>query len=494
MSQNSHESHTDVRIDSRINFFGPVFVFIGTPLVLVILSVYAVFAVTHWHEFVGISGWIVKGVLIFIAILSGLTLFWIAGKAAGPSVTVYHRWAEARGQRMRNKVLYTSATYAIVEHKGQPRLIPVTVEKYNYNIRQVESPKQLQLPAPVEEEIEEAEYEEEPEEDYIPTIPSLVRYEDVAHAVPQGHALLGVGAYGVETCDFAKLMTCWIVGGSSTGKSNTVALKIDEAIRLGRNIKIVLIDPHMKKPDSLYNRIKCYEHLFLFPTASRPKDVYSVLMWYLREFNRRLETGEGLDDLLLIVDEVSNVVEMELDEDEAEGIDDPEKAIARLIKKIARICGQESRGFGMFGWFISQKAAGLAWLRNVVITVIAHKMNMMSERLLACNQNKAIAHDMGSWPLGRVLVYGLGFEEMRVLQQPIFSLPEIETDGEHEAVFSQCSSQKQSADRELLIAAAEWNKGANSRRKLMAVMKITLYRADQLAHQLEAKGLIKVSD
>ena len=48
----------------------------------------------------------------------------------------------------------------------------------------------------------------------------------------------------------------WICGGSSTGKSNTVEVKIDEAIRNEHKIKIIPIDPHARKEDSLYNKIK----------------------------------------------------------------------------------------------------------------------------------------------------------------------------------------------------------------------------------------------
>lgn len=244
-----------------------------------------------------------------------------------------------------------------------------------------------------------------------PTLPEKVRYEDVRNYVPQGHALLGVSENGVETCDFSQLMTCWIVGGSSMGKSNTVALKIDEAMRLGRNLKLLVIDPHAKKTDSLYNKIRPYEQAFLRPVAQYEDDILASLQWFLGEFKRRLDTGDCGYDLLLVVDEVSNVVESENEE------------IGKLLKKIARICGQESRGFGMFAFFVSQKASGLAWLRNVVITVIAHKMVMMSERKLACNEDMSIARDMESWPRGRVLVYGAGFESMRVLQQPVFTVP-----------------------------------------------------------------------
>lgn len=87
-------------------------------------------------------------------------------------------------------------------------------------------------------------------------LPEYVAYEDVKPYIPQGHALLGVSETGIESCEFGDLMTMMICGGSNSGKSNTVALKIDEAVHLGRNIGIICIDPHARKPDSLWNRLR----------------------------------------------------------------------------------------------------------------------------------------------------------------------------------------------------------------------------------------------
>lgn len=240
-------------------------------------------------------------------------------------------------------------------------------------------------------------------------LPTSVRYEDVQEQIPAGHSLLGVSATTVETCEFGQLMTMWICGGSSTGKSNTVGIKIEEAIINGRNLGIVCIDYHARKPDSLYNKIKVYEDRFLLPVAYTEEQALHALQFFLAEFMRRRDIGAGETDMLLVVDEVPAVLESEDEE------------IAKLLKKIARICGRESRGFGMFGWFISQNAVGLAWLRNVVLTVIAHKMNMLNEAELACNQHKDIARDMENWPRGRVIVYGLSFVGVKVLQMPLLT-------------------------------------------------------------------------
>lgn len=258
-------------------------------------------------------------------------------------------------------------------------------------------------------------------------LPSFVPYEQVKHLIPAGHALLGANEEGgVDTCEFKELMTMWIVGGSNMGKSNTVALKVDEAIRDGRNTRIILIDPHKWKPDSLYNKIRCYESRFLFAVASEPEEILQVLTWFSEEFLRRRNEPAAVvhDDILLIVDEVPSLMEPELPASKR-------SAIPRMLVNIARICGQQSRGFGMFGWFISQNAAGMSWLRNMVLTVIAHKMNMMSERKLACNEDMEIARSMSNWPKGRIVVYGLNFETVRVLQMAAFS-PPVVVDGTHE--------------------------------------------------------------
>jgi len=244
-------------------------------------------------------------------------------------------------------------------------------------------------------------------------IPANVRYEDVRAHVPKGHAILGVDGAGVKTCEFGKILTCLILGGSGTGKSNTIAIKAEEAVRDGW--KIIVIDPHKRKEDSLFNRIKEFSAHFLrfdwLPdgVAQDDEQVKQVFQWFLAEFKRRMDNGRSPNDpdILIICDEVGNLA------------DSDDEEIVKALKKIARICGNESRGFGMAGWFINQNATGIAWLRKVVMTVIVHKINMMSERKVACNENEALARHMDEWPKhGRVYVYGLSFEGVFELQMP----------------------------------------------------------------------------
>lgn len=258
--------------------------------------------------------------------------------------------------------------------------------------------------------------EPEPEpEDTNQEIPTDVRYEDIANQVPRGHSVLGVSENGLETCDFKDLMTMLISGGSSTGKSNTVAIKLHEAITIGRNTRMVVIDPHKNKPDSLYNKIRQHEARFLMPVAQKDEEIIQALRWFKQEFDRRLELStkelEQLDDILLVCDEVYALVYHREDE-----------RIKNLIKLVSGTAGYESRGYGMYAWFLTQKVTGLKWLRDAVMTTICHKMQTMSERVLASNDDRAVARDMDNWVKGRVVVFGLNLP-VTVAQMPLFSLP-----------------------------------------------------------------------
>lgn len=258
-------------------------------------------------------------------------------------------------------------------------------------------------------------------------IPAKVLYEEIVHLLQKDEFPLGVGTYGLEVCTFEQLMTMWICGGSDTGKSNTVAGFVDHAIKNGRNIKLVVIDPHAHKEDSLYNRIRCYEDHFMFRVAVTPQEISAALRWYKQEYLRRKQQGNhNSEDILLLVDEVQSLTDTTLIDDDDE---DAEllRGIAKLIRAIAKRCGNETRGFGMFGWFISQNATGVAWLRKVVNTVVSHKMNMMSERRVACNEDEKIARSMDTWPKrGRVMVYGNGLEP-KVLQMPLFPVRQVQS-------------------------------------------------------------------
>lgn len=243
-------------------------------------------------------------------------------------------------------------------------------------------------------------------------LPNIVRYEDIRTHIPADHALVGIDAKGVITRQRAIKALTWVVGGSGSGKTNTVCIRVDEDYEWGH--RFLVIDPHWFKEDSMYNAIKGYADRFLMPVAYETEDILQVLDMFLSEFKRRKAGGSWEFPITILIDEVGSLTSDKPETDE-------EKEMIDKIKQVARICGQESRGFEMTGMYISQDAAGLAWLRKRAIMVLAHQLLMMSERLLACNQNVEVARAMDEWPIGRTLVYGIGFKEgQRVVQQPVF--------------------------------------------------------------------------
>jgi hypothetical protein len=250
-------------------------------------------------------------------------------------------------------------------------------------------------------------------------LPNIVRYEDIRTHIPADHALVGVDSKGIITRQRAIKALTWVVGGSGSGKTNTVCIRVDEDYEWGH--RFLVIDPHWFKDDSMYNAIKGYSDRFLMPVAYETEDILQVLNAFLGEFKRRKGGGSWEFPITILIDEVGS-----LTTDKPE--DDQEKEMIDKIKQVARICGQESRGFEMTGMYISQDAAGLAWLRKRAIMVLAHQLLMMSERMLACNQNAEIAKDMDNWPKGRTLVYGIAFQGgQKVVQQPMFQPRVVES-------------------------------------------------------------------
>jgi hypothetical protein len=246
-----------------------------------------------------------------------------------------------------------------------------------------------------------------------PAIPEFVRYEDVQHRIPYGHTLLGIGAGGkLETRPFSVLDTLWVCGGSKVGKTNTMSIKVEEGHQVGR--KLIVCDPHKTKSDSLYNAIKGYEQDFLRRVASTREEMTQALLTFKAEAERRIAGGSSIDGWTLIVDEVGALTG-------AFGMRSEEQwEMYRLLAPVARMCGEQLRGYNMSGWFISQSPVGLSWL-NASMTVIVHKLLKENQQKLAPNHNSAIMAGMASWPRGRVFVYGLDLQGEYLLQQPLFT-------------------------------------------------------------------------
>jgi hypothetical protein len=252
-------------------------------------------------------------------------------------------------------------------------------------------------------------------------LPTNVLYEDVRGQVPTGHILVGIGQAGIETKKAAVGACVWIVGLSGTGKTSTTVLRVEE--RATEGSKFLGIDPHFFKDDSLYHSIYetvdgqpgAYKDLFLKPMARCTEEAKAILQAFIDEFNGRKggRIPKPWQKITLLVDEVGALVDC---------ISEEEEEVAKMLKYVARICGQEARNFMMGGVFISQQATGLAWLRKMALMVIVHQLLMQSEKELACNGDKAAAKDMETWPIGRTYVFGVGFQEgPRTVQQPYFA-------------------------------------------------------------------------
>jgi hypothetical protein len=340
---------------------------------------FAVFMSTLFQETISTAKWVIIGLI-----------------AAGGSWFAVHQVVRPLVDIFRPKIHYANDHF--MGYSGHMNVHDHKDERNTYNWRgEIGQGEQLALPPPRDEEI-----------------PGLIRYADIRGEVPAGHTLLGVGrGRRLETRAFSVLDTCWICGGSKTGKTNTVSLKVDEAYAMG--YKFIVIDPHRNKPDSLYNAISGYSDAFLRPVAMTYEEIEASLRVFLAEARRRIAGGASSEKWVLIVDEVGSLTG-------DKGKTEDQKRLFTLLYNIARMCGQELRGFGMAGWFISQNAVGVSWLRAFAMTIFVHKLLMENERKVATNNNMAIVREMDNWPRGRCLVHGLDIPEGQIiLQQPLFT-------------------------------------------------------------------------
>lgn len=242
-------------------------------------------------------------------------------------------------------------------------------------------------------------------------IPDFVSYDSIRFQIPDQHILIGVGEGGaLDTREKEVKGLTWIVGSSGAGKSNTTAIRVDEDYERGH--KFLGIDPHFFKDDSLSNSVAGYMDQFIEPMAYKDEDILRVLNFFISEVERRKQ-GAKCWPLTLLIDEIGSLTA-------DKPTDKQEEEIINKIKKCARLAGQETRGFNMNLIAISQDAAGLAWLRKRALLVIGHKVTMMSERQLVCNERGDIAREMDTWPVGRTVVYGVALQGVFRRQQPLF--------------------------------------------------------------------------
>ncbi len=247
-------------------------------------------------------------------------------------------------------------------------------------------------------------------------LPTLVRYDDIRHQIPEGHNVVGIADTGLITKEDKHIGACvWIIGGSGSGKTSTTSLRLEERSSCGH--QFYGVDPHWFKDDSLTNAVVGFSDRFLLPMARDTKEAKHVLSTFLKEFQDRKAgiVAKPFQKITLVVDEVGSLNDPQCEEEEE---------VLKLLKTITRVCGQEARNFNMGGIFISQQATGLYWIGNVALLVVVHKLLKENQQRLATqSDDKQLFAEMRLWPKGRSYVYGMGLEEGEgclVMQQPYF--------------------------------------------------------------------------
>ncbi len=400
MSTNFNSGEQKVFSDNKITNKGNViFIFIGgfgfffIFLLLVGMIAFGIIDVHHFGYFM---------MDFFLGTMDYIKVVVIGATAIAGAWFIQHKMVMPWLAKSK-KIHFANDNFAIYEEAGKLGFHDHSDTRNTYNWRgEIGASDQLMLPSPED-------------------LPHAIRYDEVRYDVPRGHTLLGVGrGKRLQTRPFGVLDTCWICGGSKVGKTNTASLKVDEAYQLGN--KFIVCDPHRNKPDGLSNAIKGYSDAFLLAPAQTFEEIEQALRVFLREAQRRINGGSYTENWILIVDEVGSLTG-------DKGKTEDQKKFFQLLYNIARMCGQELRGFGMAGWFISQNAVGLSWLRSFAMTIFTHKLLMENERKVATNNNMTIVKEMDNWPRGRVLVYGLDIPEgQMVLQQPIFTPRIVDAD------------------------------------------------------------------
>lgn len=249
----------------------------------------------------------------------------------------------------------------------------------------------------------------------VASLPEYIDYDTITLA--DNEELLGCDEDGPVTIPITPTSNpgnlIWIVGLSGTGKTSTCLLRVERRVTSGH--KFLGCDPHYFKPDSLTNSLTGYAEMFLRPMARSEEEIDAVLDEFLGIFESRrrgLIPSSEWFPITIVIDEVNSLMDTTSKE---------EKALNKKIQRVGRICGQEGRNFLMGGIYISQQATELSWLRKIALLIIVHKLNMLSERKIAVNEDKAVVADMDYWKKGRTYVYGCEVEGGRILQQPYFA-------------------------------------------------------------------------
>ena len=383
-----------------------------TATIAILIALSAYMTIIGWVVLAGIAavalGLSVKYILL--PILSGSIA--IADRVADIGIKISdHMTAKKIAMRTvpvddnGNAILYGVQPYEIMQIQGQfKQPVPSSIHQH-WDYKGLPAGKEvLALPEPAQQE----------------AISSVIRYDDIADQVPSELSLLGIypenGHLEIVSPDNYK--TAWFVGGSNMGKTNTVYGKVADAVRWGA--KLIICDPHAAKPDSLTNKLSDFHHALLLPVARTDAEIYKAIMTFLEEFKARRDVDKSCHQkILIVIDEVNGLAKHPLK------INDKDVKMQMFLQELAETCGYEARGFNMYGYFISQKVAGLSWLRNAMMTVFVHGLLMESEAKLAANNDRKLTEQVMGFKKGRTLVYGYEIEPT-ILQQPLYGSPKEE--------------------------------------------------------------------
>lgn len=433
--------------------------------------------VSLYHQFVNeVHTAIVEGVQ---AVWAGVIILFFTAVVLG-SATALVKINQARRVQV---IGYTKhgPTQAVV-HKGKlVQLSPAMTVNPTDRVREVQDMVRLAvllanstrklLPNEVESTVQQLESPRE-------SIPDVVRYEEVEDEVPADMSLLGIHPSdgSLELTDWEKLKMLWVVGSSSSGKSNTVFGKVLEAVR--RGARLLVVDPHAVKEDSLARKLAPFAPAFLAPVASKEDEILAVFEAFIAEFEQRLEGKACTPRIVLICDEVNHMARKD--------------ALKASLRRVVEICGEESRGFGMYGWFISQKCAHLKWLRDSAITVIAHCLTRFEEAKLACNDDSAAAKRLINFKVGRTYIYGVDFDAPMELQQPLYEVPKSDHPSDYpgmEIPSSGESSSNQTVYRPEDVPEGNGEGTGRDTESIEALDPFTLKRILSEVGKMKAQGL-----
>jgi hypothetical protein len=384
MSETTHDNtYNDVRIQAKANFYGPVILWIGAPVLAVCLFCFVVYVVFFWREFVQLTGylpWIVGTMLVLL----------VVGISSRAGVAIYHKAGTARLEHARAKgealramtVLSEQESYTLVRYPtGEIHLLQPVQDQYRYNIK---VPETAMLPP-------------------APNSPQLsgrdlIVQGHIDRALAAGKYLLGYDEQGelkdVSQRDLYNLLLAGIPG---SGKSTTGLWIAGQRVKAGG--LYMASDPHLYYQDdegrkSLGESLAPFGASRLIETDDGSTSGLIVkLNHMLRELTKRQKPGyvvRAQDNWLWIIDEFNSVIDAMEDAGKTE----------QFAKGLA-LLQREGRKFGLhtmlMGHRFSRDDIGKVKIRSVASNILEHKMTdaQQAKVLIGSKGSKAVDLSIG---------------------------------------------------------------------------------------------------